>query len=44
MALKFIHSLSLTESDDLEQKKFVLPRKTNHKKLVIFDLDETLVH
>ena len=28
----------------MNEKKVLLPSKTSHKKLLIFDLDETLVH
>ena len=43
-ALKFVATLPDEHEDQLKEKAVELPRRTKNSKLVVFDLDETLVH
>jgi hypothetical protein len=39
-----IRELPLVDDVDVAELAVELPRRTNFKKLMVFDLDETLVH
>jgi hypothetical protein len=43
-ALLFVETLPAIHSDMLLERSVKFQWKTEHRKLVIFDLDETLVH